>query len=538
MRDVPNPGHFSYQLLWIQAVGSVGRVGVQCLAGKEHQAGTPSGGVAEGAAFGFPQVHEGHNVSGFFGHGPTVGHPNLQPGNLHRTVDDRQGGQRIFVLIAEIMTQKEVPIGLVLIRFNFKLLRCCTPLNVDALALAALLGKQGGYRGFAKLELAFHPKQRLRTGDQAGGHGQTNVSQFQRLNNVVFLSAKIQLRFILKSKRRLRIVVHLQIQTIAHFARGVYLHALIKIQGPRALIAQRNHGVLYFLVPHPKPQFSGSLGPNLHGIAAEDVFECLVGHKHVRNQAGTLPTFAAGSTALGQSILPRLRLLQIEHAFAVLRRGEKLRNSQRDVAHEPLYLVQSGGRVKGRFCTKSVGLNLAGIVPWVGPAAAVCLCPSPNRKQHNRQKRCPQTHQSYRQLHHSATNAVLIHASTPASGCAATAAATAFSTATREKPSTSRAAMASALPLPGPSAVPPTPVAPDHRLILSRRSTTKRWALFVPIPLTAWRRPELPEAMVSTTSAGVMEESIMRAVPDPMPETLSKSKNTSRSSGVEKPYKI
>ena len=77
------------------------------------------------------------------------------------------------------MTQKEVPIGLVLIRFNFKLLRRSAALDVDALALAPLLGKQGRYRGFAKLKLTFHPEQRLRTGNQAGGHGQTNVTQFQ-----------------------------------------------------------------------------------------------------------------------------------------------------------------------------------------------------------------------------------------------------------------------------------------------------------------------------------------------------------------------
>ena len=76
------------------------------------------------------------------------------------------------------MPQKEVPVGLVLICFNFKLLRRGAALNVDALALAPLLGKQGGYRGFAKLKLTFHPKQGLRPSDQAGGHGQTDVPQF------------------------------------------------------------------------------------------------------------------------------------------------------------------------------------------------------------------------------------------------------------------------------------------------------------------------------------------------------------------------
>ena len=70
------------------------------------------------------------------------------------------------------------------------------------------------------------------------------------------------------------------------------------------------------------------------------------------------------------------------------------------------------------------------------------------------------------------------------------------------------------------------------------RSMMTRWAVLVPIPLIFWMLATSSERMACAISSGVMEESMMSAVLGPMPETLMRCPNISRSSLVAKPYRI
>ena len=80
-----------------------------------------------------------------------------------------------------------------------------------------------------------------------------------------------------------------------------------------------------------------------------------------------------------------------------------------------------------------------------------------------------------------------------------------------------------------------TVVSPSTAFTLFLRSTRIRWAVFVPIPLTATREFSSLSAIARTSSDGDREERIIRAVLGPTPGTVVSIKNSSRSSIPAKP---
>ena len=113
------------------------------------------------------------------------------------------------------------------------------------------------------------------------------------------MAPKIQFGFVLKRKGGLGVVVHLQIETISHLAGGIDLHALVKVQRPRTLVPQGNHGVLNFLVTYSKPQFGRALRAHFHRIAAKNIFKGFVGNEHIGNQPVALAVGSACPPARG-----------------------------------------------------------------------------------------------------------------------------------------------------------------------------------------------------------------------------------------------
>ena len=71
--------------------------------------------------------------------------------------------------------------------------------------------------------------------------------------------------------------------------------------------------------------------------------------------------------------------------------------------------------------------------------------------------------------------------------------------------------------------------------ILSFRSTIMRWAVRRPMPFTVFNIFSLPEDITPQSSAGVISESIMRAVLTPTPDTVMSSRKMLLSSLVAKP---
>ena len=151
-------------------------------------------------------------------------------------------------------------VGLIGVSLNQKLLRRGSALNIHALTLRALLSKHCGHRGLAKLHLGFEAKKALNAGDQASVGRQADVAHLEALENVILLTLKVELDFVLKRKGGLCIKIKVQVEPVAELSGGADLHLLVEIKRHGTAVAFWNYGVLDVLVPQAKPNFGTSCG--------------------------------------------------------------------------------------------------------------------------------------------------------------------------------------------------------------------------------------------------------------------------------------
>ncbi len=315
-----------HQFLGIQQVYPVAGQWIGRGPWKNDIARTVIGGRTPGLALPLPQIRERNKVAHFRGRATAVGYPNLQARNLHGRLNDRQRAHPLLVVVAEVMAQKEVAVGLVGIALNQEFLGGRTPLNVEVLALAALLRHHRRYRRISKLELPLQTKQALRARDEASARGQADVAHLQRLDDIVFSAFEIQLHFVFKRKRRLRIVVDLHVQTIAQLTGSVHLHFLVKVKREGLPVAFGYDRIFNVLEAQTKPDFRRALRPNFQLIRPKDVLDRRIGNGHVRHNARSLP--AVRGRTLGPARLPALGLLLAKNELLVF--GRRIVNRAAD----------------------------------------------------------------------------------------------------------------------------------------------------------------------------------------------------------------
>ncbi len=342
---IPDTRKALHQFLRIQQVHPVAGQRIGRSAGEDDIARTVVGGRTPGLALPLAQIGERNEVAHFRGRASAVGYPDLQTRNLHGRLNDRQGAHPLLVVVAEVMAQKEVAVGLVGIALNEEFLGGRTPLNVEVLALAALLRHDRGHGRISKLELPLQTEQALRARDEASARGQADVAHLQRLDDVVFGAFEIQLHFVLKRKRGLRIVIDLHVQTIAQLTGGVHLHFLVKVEREGLPVAFGHDRVFNVLKAQSKPNFRRALRPNFQLIRPKDVLDRRIGNGHVGHNARSFP--AVGGRTLRPTRLPALRLLLAKNELLVFRRGIIDRTAN---GHRPdvlLLNVKTGHRIVG-----------------------------------------------------------------------------------------------------------------------------------------------------------------------------------------------
>jgi hypothetical protein len=119
------------------------------------------------SALGSPKSAKAMNISRVFCIVLSVGYPNFHTRNVHRRIHNRQGSHRLIVMLAKVMRNKKVPVLFVIISMHIEFLRLRTSRNCNLLALTTRLRSNRIYRQFPKRNCRFHPKQSLRTLNQA-----------------------------------------------------------------------------------------------------------------------------------------------------------------------------------------------------------------------------------------------------------------------------------------------------------------------------------------------------------------------------------
>ena len=166
-----------------------------------------------------------------------------------------------------------MPVGLVVVGPNVKLLCLSSPLNFDFLSLSLLLTEHGGVVHLAPLRLELGTKQRLTSLNQRALEGHADVSRLDVFENVVFFPLEPDVHLVLKIESGFRVVVGSQVDFLSDASIDGQLNPLVKIKGGDRPVSLRQPRVFGFAVPHAKIQFRRSLRLDLNLVGTENGFE-------------------------------------------------------------------------------------------------------------------------------------------------------------------------------------------------------------------------------------------------------------------------
>ena len=183
--DIANAGDTRYRR--IQTVGVI--VG-------SDAAGTAPRGVID-MRTGFTQVHEGRNISRLVVTAALVRDPYLDLVNRHAAGNIRQTHHRLFVLVAEEISQEEMPVFVVLVGIDLVLCHLRAALTVNRLALRVLLRNQALNLQLTELQGRLESEQRLCSANKARVQVHRHITGLDRLDNIILVPLVLQLQVLL-----------------------------------------------------------------------------------------------------------------------------------------------------------------------------------------------------------------------------------------------------------------------------------------------------------------------------------------------------
>ena len=142
------------------------------------------------------QVCEGNNIAGVVGRSVLVGHPHLNAVDADTAEDIGQLLHVRIVPIAEIVSQEEVAVFIVLVCRKLITGQLHAALTADGLAAGFLLRDDGLHLQLSKLQIGTHTKQGGSTAHQLGVGGQGNVTCLKEFDNLVILSFVMELHIL------------------------------------------------------------------------------------------------------------------------------------------------------------------------------------------------------------------------------------------------------------------------------------------------------------------------------------------------------
>ena len=177
------------------------------------------------------QVTQRQNVSRLVVCTAFVRYPHLYSVDRHAA---RYVGQRLhggLVVVAEEVTKEEVPVLVVTVNVYLILRHLCAAFAAHTLALRVLLRHQCLHFQLAELQSYLHAEQRLRAADKTAVQIHRNVTAFYRLDNIVLLAFVRKFQVLLvKTERRLGVVVQVEVQLVAYLAVDRRLDLLVKVE--------------------------------------------------------------------------------------------------------------------------------------------------------------------------------------------------------------------------------------------------------------------------------------------------------------------
>ena len=179
----------------------------------------------------FTHISESHDVTGIVQHAGLVGNPDFHFLDGYARGDEGQLAHPAVVIAAEILRQEVMPVFIVFIRLDFE----GTGLNATAQAhrfgLRLLLGNNAGQAQFSELEFRLHPKKRRTTRDERTVDGHAHVPRLQALDDFVLLAVVAEFDgFGVVLEGGLGVVIHIDINLVAHLAVDAHLNVLVKIE--------------------------------------------------------------------------------------------------------------------------------------------------------------------------------------------------------------------------------------------------------------------------------------------------------------------
>ena len=138
------------------------------------------------------QVCKGNNIAGVVGGSVLVGHPHLNAVDTDTAEDIGQLLHIRVVPVAEIVSEEEVAVFIVLVGRELITGQLHTALTADGLTAGFLLRDNGLHLQFAKLQIGANTKQGGRTAHQLGVGRQGYITCLQEFDNLIFLTLVVE----------------------------------------------------------------------------------------------------------------------------------------------------------------------------------------------------------------------------------------------------------------------------------------------------------------------------------------------------------
>ena len=194
--------------------------------------------VSDGMAAVFSEIRKGDNIARLVVVAAFVRNPDLDLIDRDSARYIRHTRHRLFVVIAEEMTQEEMPVLVVVVAADVELGGLRAALAADRLRLAVLLAHQSLNLQLTELQVRLDTEQRLAAPNQRARQIHRYVSGLNRLDDIVIFAFVIQFQVLLvEGKRCLRVVAHIEVQLRTYLTLDARLDLLVEVEDiivPRA----------------------------------------------------------------------------------------------------------------------------------------------------------------------------------------------------------------------------------------------------------------------------------------------------------------
>ena len=179
----------------------------------------------------FSEVRKGNNIARLVVVAAFVGDPDLNLIDRESARYIRHTRHRLFVVVAEEMTQEEMSILVVVIAADVELRSLCAALAAHRLRLTVLLRNQCLDLQLAELQVRLDTEQRLAAPNQRTRQVHRYVSGLNRLDDIVLFAFVVELQVLLVEREGgLGVVTHVEVQLLTHLTLDARLDLLVEIE--------------------------------------------------------------------------------------------------------------------------------------------------------------------------------------------------------------------------------------------------------------------------------------------------------------------